>query len=180
MTDTSKTLTRRALVAALALAPLGGCAERLTVDEALGTEPRLPTRRFRAVKVDTSPMAAAGVPHWAARVGEAVRRAAAPAFADLVDPNDRKAPVLTIRIDACNFPVYLAGRWRTIPFGTFGADDAEDWIEGRLVYGSFSRRVSALTKADAVGGRNLPGADQRRIDAVAKAFVGWARREFGA
>jgi hypothetical protein len=178
MTDTSKTLTRRTLVAALALAPLGGCAERLTVEEALGTEPRLPARRFRAVKIDTSPMVAAGVPQWANRVGEAVRRAAEPAFADMVDPRDRKAPVLTIRIDACDFPLYLGGRWRTLPFGSFGSWDGEDWIEGRLIYGSVSRRLLAHTDTALVGGRSLPDVDQYRIDALARVYVAWARREF--
>lgn len=180
MTSSPTALTRRALLAGLALAPLAGCAGDPRLEAALGLEPALPRRRFRAVRIDASPIATAGMPAWARRVGDAVRRAAAPAFADMIDPGDRKAPVLTLEIDACNFPVYVAGRWRTIPFGAFGADGITDWIEGNLVFGATRRRVAASRPAADAGPWYLPDIDQRRLDGVAAVFAAWARREFGA
>lgn len=164
--------TRRALLAALAALPLAGCAAEL------GLEPKLPRRRFRALKIDVSPMVAAGVPNWAARVGEAVRRRAIPAFADMIDPTDRRAPVLTLEIAACTFPAYVGGRWRRGPLGSFGDDGVDDWIEGFVVTGATRRRVGVHRAAAAAGPWYLPDIDQRRLDSVAEVFALWARREF--
>ncbi|MBV5265131.1 hypothetical protein [Pinisolibacter aquiterrae] len=180
MTSSFPPLTRRALLAGLALAPLAGCAGEPGLQSALGLEPPLPRRRFRALKVDASPIAAAGMPAWARRVGDAVRRAATPAFADMIDPSDRKAPVLTLEIDACDFPVYVAGRWRTIPFGSFSGDAHSDWIEGWVTWGTTRRRITASRDAESAGPWSLPDIDQRRLDGVATVFAAWARREFGA
>lgn len=172
-------LTRRALLAGLLAAPLAapltGCVEG-GVRGSLGLEPKLPRRRFRALRIDASPMAKKGVPNWAARIAAAVKAAAEPAFADMIDPSDRRAPVLTLELDACDFPI-----WRSlpeVPFGDFGADDETDWIVGHVVYGAVRRRVAVTSDARHAGAAYLPGVDQRRIDRVAAIFAGWARREF--
>lgn len=176
MTTNRSVFTRRALLAALALAPLGACTET-EVRASFGLEPKLQRRRFRALRIDTSPMTQAGVPLWAARVGEAVRRAAEPAFADMIDPRDRKAPVLTLEIDSCDFPIWRM-KMKDIPFGDFGDDDETDWIVGHVVYGAVRRRVAVTRRAADAGATRLPDVDQRRIDNVATTFAGWARREF--
>lgn len=176
MTSNRSALTRRALLAGLAVAPLAACAET-DVRASLGLEPKLPRRRFRALRIDVSPMTRAGVPHWAARVGAAVKRAAEPAFADMIDPGDRKAPVLTLELDACDFPIWRA-RPKDIPFGDFGDADETDWIVGHVVFGATRRRVAVTRSAADAGHAYLPDVDQRRIDNVATTFAGWARREF--
>ena len=174
MTDTPKPLTRRALIAAFAAAPLAGCAAEL------GLEPTLPKRRFRAVTIDTSAITAAGYPGWGARLGEALRRAAGPAFADLVDPKDRKAPVLKLEIEAVNVPVWQDGRWRSFPFGDFGADSHADWIVGHVVAPGLRRRIAVDARAEDAGAWYAPDIDKRRLDRLAEIFVAWARREFAA
>lgn len=169
-------LTRRALLVGLAATPLAGCVEG-GLRGSLGLEPKLPRRRFRALRIDAAPMARKGVPNWAARVAAAVKAAAEPAFADMIDPSDRKAPVLTLEIDACDFPVWRVPL-RDIPLGDFGADDESDWIVGHVVFGAVRRRVAVTSDARDAGATYLPDVDRRRIDRVAAIFVAWARREF--
>lgn len=172
--------TRRALLAGLLAvplaAPLAGCAGEGGLRGSLGLEPKLPRRRFRALRIDASPMAKKGVPNWAARVAAAVKAAAEPAFADMIDPRDRKAPILTLEIDSCDFPIWRA--WSEVPFGDFGADDDSDWIVGHVVFGATRRRVAVTSDARDAGATYLPDVDQRRIDRVATIFAAWARREF--
>ncbi|MCE1236374.1 MAG: hypothetical protein LWW93_08450 [Hyphomicrobiales bacterium] len=168
-------LTRRALLVGLVATPLSGCVEG-GLRGSLGLEPKLPRRRFRALRIDAAPMAKKGVPNWAARIAAAVKAAAEPAFADMIDPSDRKAPALTLEIDACDFPIWRA--LHDVPFGDFGADDDSDWIVGHVVYGAVRRRVAVTSDARAAGAQYLPGVDQRRIDRLAAIFAGWARREF--
>ena len=171
MTQPSRT-TRRGILTALACLPLAACAAEL------GMEPTLPRHRFREVRVDVSPMVRKGVPNWAARVGDAVRAAARREFADLIDPNDRKAPILTLEIAACNFPLWLAG-WDKFPLGHFGASDEQDWIEGYVVSGTTRRRVAVDLPSGHAGAWYGKEIDQRRLDAIAAHFAAWARREFG-
>ena len=168
-------LTRRALLVGLAAMPLAACAEG-GLRGSLGLEPKLPRRRFRALRIDAAPMARKGVPNWTARIAAAVKAAAEPAFADLIDPRDRKAPVLTLEIDACDFPIWRA--LHDIPFGDFGADEESDWIVGHVVYGAVRRRVAVTSDARSAGAQYLPDVDQRRIDRLAALFAAWARREF--
>lgn len=176
MTSSTR-LTRRTLLSAFALAPLAACAET-DVRASLGLEPKLPRRTFRALRVDVGPMVRAGVPGWARRVGLAVEAAARPAFADLIDPRDRRAPVLTLEIDACDFPIYVGGRWRQGPLGSFGDDAATDWIEGHVVYGAVRRRVNVHRASADAGPWYAPEVDQRRLENVAAVFAAWARKEF--
>lgn len=165
--------TRRAVLAGLGLLPLAGCAAQL------GLEPALPRRTYRDLRIDVAPMVRKGVPNWAARVAAAVRPAARRAFADMIDPNDRRAPVLVLEIDAVNFPIYVAG-WDRFPLGSFGADDATDWLDGWVVAGTTRRRVAVTSPAARAGAWYLPDIDQRRLDRLAETFAWWARKEFGA
>lgn len=172
VTNLSTGTTRRALLAALAFAPLGACA-------ALTPQPALTTRRFRAIRIDVSPMVAKGVPNWAARVARALAPAARRAFADLVDPSDRKAPVLTLQIDAVDFAIYTGGL-NTDPFGAYGADGSTDWIDGWIVFGGERRHVATSCSAALSGAWYLPDIEQRRLERIAAVFTQWARREFAA
>ena len=162
--------SRRTLLAALALLPLGACAH-------LGLEPRLPARRFRDLRVDVSPMVAKGVPNWAARVAEALTPALRREFADMLAPSDRKAPVLTLEIAAVDIPIYTGG-FNFDPFGTYGADSAIDWIDGWIVTPDTRRHVTTTCAAGLSGPWYLPDIDQRRLDRICAVFAGWARKEF--
>jgi len=172
VTKTTTGTTRRTLLAALALAPLGACAT-------LAPQPALAARRFRDLRIDASPMAAKGVPNWAARVAHAVAPAARRQFADLIDPRDRKAPVLTLEIDAVNFAIYTGGM-NINPFGSYGTDNATDWIDGWVVVGAERRHVLTSAPAGQSGPWYLPDIDQRRLDHLAEVFAYWARHEFAA
>jgi hypothetical protein len=163
--------TRRALLAALSLAPLGACAQILP-------DPRLPRRRYRDVRIDVAPMVAKGVPNWADRVANALRPAVRAEFADMVDPHDRKAPLLTLEIDAVNFPIYTGGRLDLDPLGAYGADAVTDWIDGWIVDGATRRHVAVTSAAGLAGPWYLADIDQCRLERVARVFAGWARREF--
>ncbi len=171
MTKSAVGTSRRAFLAAFAALPLAACAAEL------GLEPTLPRTRFRDVKVDVSNISRKGLPNWSAKLGAAVERAARREFADLIDPRDRKAPVLTLRLDGSNFPLWQAG-WKKFPLGPFGADDATDWLDGWVIFGNTYRHVAISRSTGLAGPWYARERDERRLEGLAAEWASWARREF--
>lgn len=167
-------LTRRALLAALGLAPLAGCA---TVGE-----PPLPYARVRAVRLDAAEIAARGLPRYADTIVAAGRPALARAFADLLAPNDPRAPIVTVSVDEIRLAPGDGGG---------GGDDfpgaaERDEITGRLLVAAsadgpaVSRRLHATRIPGDSGPWYLPDIENRRLETLLTDFAAWARREFAA
>ena len=171
----SSKIDRRWFVAALALAPLGGC-----VGEAAKPAPRV--ARFREVRVDASPFAAKGVSNYAARVADRLRLAVTEAFAGRIAAGEAGAPVLVIEVSTVRLASYVGGG----SSGRFDrlSGDADDTMTGALVLTSakgatIDRRSHYVTSDAAISGDwRLPDNEDRRLDALCRLYAEWAVREF--
>jgi hypothetical protein len=166
MSDRPPLPTRRAVLAALATAPLAACV-------ATAETPAPTIARFRAVRVDTAPFAAKGVSNYAARVGDRLRRAVAEVFAGRLAPNDPTAPTLVLEVSTVMLASWVGGR---------GSDDT---MTGTLVLLSpkgtvITRRRHAVTSdAASAGPWQLPDNEARRLDTLCRVYAIWAVKEFG-
>ncbi|TBW38663.1 hypothetical protein EYW49_08155 [Siculibacillus lacustris] len=167
--------TRRAVLGALAAAPLAACATGA---------PAPAVRRFRAVTIDAGPFAAKGVPNYAARVAEAARAAIPSAFAGRLDPSDRNAPTLVIEIAGVSLAAWTGSGRSPFTMGV-GAGDATDWMDGALVVRAPSgavidRRPHISSRAAASSGAWYdPENETRRMRDLAALYVAWAAKEYG-
>jgi hypothetical protein len=164
-------LTRRA-----ALAALGALAFPPVV--AVRTAQGQPNVRFRAIKVDVSPIRASSGDPSAAWVEEALPGALAQALAPYLAPGDRYGATLVARIDY----VYLGPNYGPGPGGS-----SQDTIVGTLFVRGPRGGIAAETPLRAISSYfpmavNQPlyaESNHARIAALAQAFAGWAPRELG-
>ena len=128
--------------------------------------------QFRAVVVDTSAMAARGVPNLAARV----RAVLAPALAAQFGAGSaRGGPDIVARIKGYQL-ASEAGSGELFPL-------ENDWIDGSVDVVSGGRVVAShpllVNLRPAYSGRQLPDNEQRRLADLARAFAQWARQAVG-
>ncbi len=163
-----------ALVAFL-LAPLGGA-----VDAAA-------QQRFSRVVVDVSPMRARGAGPFGLgqyglfvdRTQQVMTREAARVFAGVIDPRDRNAPVLVIRIDSVQFGDGSGGDDEHR-----GVSRVTDYMQGAgvvVVNGKAVKQVPMLGAYDSVMGPSLMFADNAgpRLQGLCAFYAGWLKREMG-
>jgi hypothetical protein len=138
-----------------------------------------PTVRFRAIKVDVSPIRASMGDPTAAWVEEALPGALAHALAPYMAPGDPRAATLVARIDY----LYL-GQSSGGP-GFFG--QTQDTINGTLLLKGPRGGLLANVPLRAISSYYPMAVDQAlveralqgRVTALAQAFAGWAPRELG-
>ncbi len=150
-------------------------------------EPASAQQRFSRIVVDVSPMRARGpgpfgIGHYglfADRAQQVMAQEAAKVFAGSIDPRDRSAPILVIRIDA-------------IQFGDAWGGDSDhraalrvtDYMEGAgLVVsgGKVIRQVPMLGAYDNTVGPSLMFADNAgpRLQGLSAFWAGWLKRKMG-
>ena len=166
---------RRAM--AVGLAAIGALASAALAQEA---PPLGSGAHFRAIKIDVSGAARyGGLPeaNWAA---EALPAPLHEAFAGRLEPGNRSAPTLVVRIDRI-----LLGQSDNGIFGAGAAVQARDYIEGAgVVVGSDGRTLGVYPLLDVVynytGGANYEvGTGQRRVDVLARDFASFLPGKMG-
>jgi hypothetical protein len=164
-------LTRRG-----ALAALGALAFPSVAVQSVLAQPSV---RFRAIKVDVSPIRASMGDPTAAWVEEALPGALAQALAPYMAPGDRAGATLVARIDY----LYLGPS----SGGTGAWGSTQDTISGALLVRGPRGGVAADTPLRAITSYYPMAVDQAlveralegRVTALAQAFAGWAPRELG-
>jgi hypothetical protein len=165
-------LTRRAAVAALGVLAFTS----IGADRSALAQPGL---RFRAIKVDVSPIRASMGDPTAAWVEEALPGALAQALAPYMAPGDRAAATLLARIDY----LYLGPSSGGVGFFR----QTQDTINGTLLVKGPRGGVAASVPLRAISSYFPMAVDQAlveralyyRVTALAQAFAGWAPRELG-
>ncbi len=166
------TLGRRSILGALVLTPLFALPRSARAQIAGGETAVV---RFRAVRVDTSPVAE----HGGAGIAAALRAALGPqmqkVFADRIAPADPSAAILMARISSVFLSSYVGG----VGIDQFGQQDN---IEGDGIVVSGGRTVSSthvLTELSPSysGAYYTAGIDRIRLDSLAYQFAYWLRRE---
>ena len=162
---------RTLLAAALAL----GATTLLPVSpQALGEE-----LRFRAVRVDASPLAAQGSPGYARRVEALVTPRVEAVFADRLG-GGRGAPILVLRIDSLSLSGF-AGFSRRRGGGNF--NDQNDYLEGEgVVVGAGGNVLSRVPILSALspsysGSAYIENIDDRRVSNIGWHFASWVKRK---
>ena len=140
--------------------------------------------RFSRVVIDTAPMAASG----AAQLGENIKPLLAPgvaeALAGLIDPRDRRAPVLVISIRSLDLPSYSGSDDSEPHFHSGGGmssdslDTVVSVVAGRKVLSTFPLLVSQPSSAG--GSWFLPNNEDRRVQSLGRSLGGWVRRKLAA
>src|SRR5579872_5147436 len=159
-------LTRRATLAGLGALALPVVAVRGALAQ--------PGLRFRAIRVDVSPIRRSMGDPTAAWVDEALPGALAQALAPHIAPGDRRAATLVARIDYLYLGPSSGGP------GFFR--QTQDTINGTLLVvgprGGVVEKVPlrAITSYIPMA---VEQALQGRVTALAQAFAGWAPRELG-
>ena len=168
-------LNRRAALAALGALVLPAMVE---LRGALAQ----PGLRFRAIKVDVSPIRASMGDPTAAWVEEALPGALAQSLAPYMAPGDRNAATLVARIDYLYLGPSSGGG------GNFGGfRRTQDTINGTLLLKGPRGGVVANVPLRAISSYFPMAVDQTlveralqgRVVALAQAFAGWAPRELG-
>lgn len=161
-------LTRRSLLTALGLAPLGGCI--------VGGNPPLPHGRLREITLDVRPIAAKGLAGYAEKVAALGRPALERAFVDMLAPNDPRAGVATLRVDE----IRLASGSGDGEFPPAESDEFTGRLEVAAIDGlpALSRPIRATRAPGDAGPWYLPDIDDRRLAGLLALAATWARREF--
>jgi hypothetical protein len=135
---------------------------------------------FRAVRVDTAPIAARGMPQFAAELAAVMQASARQVFADRM-VNDRRAPTLVLRIDSVSLAAGVGGGRRHHR----GGEGDRDFIEGVGLVVAANGRIlnerpllTALPSSSAASW-NDPNSETRRSAALGGQFAQWLRRELG-
>jgi hypothetical protein len=168
----AQTLSRRAALAALGALVLPATAE---IRSALAQ----PGLRFRAIRVDVSPIRASMGDPTAAWVEQALPGALARALGPYMAPGDRRAATLVARIDY----LYLGSS----SGGPGFFHQTQDTINGTLLVEGPRGVVVAKVPLRAISSYIPMAVDQAlveralqgRVTALAQAFAGWAPRELG-
>jgi hypothetical protein len=134
---------------------------------------------FRDVRVDTSPLAARGLPQFAAELAAIVRASARRIFADRM-ANNRWAPTLVLRIDSLSLAAGVGGRRHRR-----GGGGDRDFIEGIGLVVAANGRVlderpllTALPSSSAAAWYD-PDSETLRLAALGEQFAQWLRRALG-
>lgn len=144
-------------------------------------------QRFSRVVVDVSPMRAKGAGPFGLgqyglfvdRTQEVMTREAAKVFAGVIDPRDRNAPVLVIRIDSVQFGDGSGGDDENR-----GVMRVTDYMQGAGVVvanGKVVKQVPMLGAYDNVAGSSLMFADNAgpRLQGLCAFYAGWLKRQMG-
>lgn len=132
--------------------------------------------RFHAIIIDTSPMAAKGVPNLAARVRAALAPALAQELAGRVATGDRRAPDLVVRVDA--FELATTDGSDSFFSGELDYLDGEvSVVSGRNVLETFP--LTTRQSPQVAGAWYLPDNEQRRMVFIAGSFAQWVRQKLG-
>jgi hypothetical protein len=156
------------VVAASSLAPI-----------AIAQTPPAPDR-FRAIRVDVSPLPSKGLAPEAAWLSRDLPAALHAAFAGRLAPGDSRAPVLVVRIDG----VFL-GMAGAAPAAPFGDNAARDEIEGAAIVVAPNGQPIAnyplfTTLVADTGGPALEMSLTRgRVAELAKSFAYWLPGQMG-
>ncbi len=134
--------------------------------------------RFRGINVDVNPLRTDMGDDTANWVAQALPPALQQSLGPYIDPRDRRAPLLTVRIDM----VYLGPNTGPGPFAT-----SQDTIEGSFVIPGPRRTAPTEIPLRAITTYYPNGTDQAlwvelnhyRIVQLANAFAGWAPRQLG-
>ena len=128
--------------------------------------------QFHAIVIDTSVMAARGVPNLAARV----RAVLAPELAEQFGSRStRGAPDIVVRIKGYQL-ASEAGSGERFSLESDTLDGSVDLVSGGKVVASHPLLVSLRP---GYSGRYLPDNEQRRLVDLSRAFSQWARRALG-
>jgi hypothetical protein len=175
-------LLRLALPAALILLAIAGAPAPVAAED--GSAPfagaAAAQMRFRAIKVDVSPLAANGLAPEAAWLAQDLPARLAAAFAARLAPRDGAAPTLVARIDLVRLGA--SGEGGTEPFGGGGARDG---IQGvGLVVAPNGRTIAAFplyTSQIAITGGSVyeRGTERRRVAELAAMFAQWLPGQMG-
>jgi len=136
--------------------------------------------RFKAIKVDVSPLAEKGLGPEASWMAQDLPGRLQGAFAARMAPRDSAAPTLVVRIDA----VYL-GDSNGNPSQPFGVYGARDNIEGVGMVVAPNGKVAATyplfaTQSAFTGGSVYEaGIARRRVDDLASSFAQWLPGQMG-
>lgn len=138
-------------------------------------------QRFSRIVVDVEPLRAKGLGDFAESVSAALGPALATEFAGAVDPRDRSAPLLVVRIDAVMLNGNLDGG-----DGRHGARFAvTDYMEGAglvVANGKIIAQYPMLGAYNNVMGPGIMSANAftLRLKALSAFYAGWMRRKVGA
>lgn len=172
MVHLTDSFTRRA-----ALAALGSAAAAVAVGPAAAQ-----SATFRAITVDTAPLAALGARRDAAMIKQLLQRALPAAFAGRVT-GARNAPTLVVRITALSLASFT-GDSGGGGGGGGGGTVSTDYLEGEALVVPAGGRVavqrvpmlSAVPSASA-GAWYTPDNEARRIAYITAHFAGWLARK---
>lgn len=166
--------TRRAVLAGLAVAAFAPAPLAFAS-----------VQRLRSVEIDVGPLAAKGVPRYAARVRATLAPLARTTFAPRLAPSDKTAPTLVVVVESIMMASYAGGggggRDR---FGWgFGRDTPYDWITGAGVVVDPKRKLLArhpiTASRDAAEGGPwylVEESEQRRLENLCQSLVYWIER----
>lgn len=137
---------------------------------------QLPSLRFRAIVVDTGPMAAKGVRAFAELMRQSLGPALARTFADRLAPGDSRAPVLRVVIDSAEFASDVGS--------DIGSFDANDYLEGAGLIVSGKNLIASYPVLSALGVTNpyrsySEESHLLRAQLLAEHFAYWLRRGIG-
>jgi hypothetical protein len=152
-----------------------------------GADDATAQQRFSRVVVDVSPMRARGagpfgLGHYGLfvdRTQQVMTQEAARVFAGVIDPRDRNAPVLVIRIDSVQFGDGSGG-----DADHRGVSRITDYMQGAglvVVNGKVVKQVPMLGAYDSVMGPSIMLADNAgpRLQGLSAFYAGWLKRKMG-
>ena len=168
-------ITRRAGLLALGALALQGCMSTPPPSAAASG------LRFRAIRVDVSPIRASMGDPTAAWLEQALPGALAQSLAPYMAPGDRSGATLVARIDYLYLGPSSGGP------GIGGFDQTQDTIVGSLIVTGARGGAIANVPLRAISSYFPMAVDQAlveralqgRVVALAQAFAGWAPRELG-
>jgi hypothetical protein len=165
------------VIGALATGPLPAAADGASSPFAGAAAAQV---RFRAIKVDVSPLAENGLGPEASWMAQDLPGRLQAAFAARMAPRDAAAPTLVVRIDQ----VFL-GASNGNPSQPFGIYGARDNIEGvGMVVAPNGKTIATYplfsTQSAFTGGSVYEvGIERRRVDDLASSFAYWLPGQMG-
>ena len=138
-------------------------------------------QRFSRIVVDVEPLRAKGLGGFAETVSATLGPALATEFAGAVDPRDRSAPMLVVRVDS----VMLNGNLNGGDGRHSGKFGVTDYMEGAglvVANGKVLAQYPVLGAYDNVMGPAVmaPNNFAVRLKALSAYYAGWMRRKVGA
>ncbi|MDR3375945.1 MAG: hypothetical protein P4L98_19650 [Ancalomicrobiaceae bacterium] len=152
-------VSRRAALA-LALATFGVAAPAFAAKRHAPAPAPAPafnkgTTKFRAIEIDTRPLAERGLPNFAERIRDLAQPVAAGVFADRLDPHAPEGLKLVLRIKSIELREPKSGHGSRDDISSGNA--AQDWIEGTGVVLDNSGHVFASVPITTSASSNIAG-----------------------